>query len=201
MTNRRQAIIWTKADPVHWHINAALGGNELGKLHVKCRSLASEAGNSGMDTELHPTEYLSMSEIPASSAEYVIASQGILRGAITCPCLRYLLRAKLLTWFYIDDSFPTHHSWNAFPSKTAKTFGSTQFSRLNSRTVVPHAKLWPDLIIIITKRATRILIRYGLLSPRNVYEMEPNSLWAAKNVVVFLWPLLLTRINFNPMNK
>ena len=28
-SNRRQAIIWTNADPVHWRIYAALGGDEL----------------------------------------------------------------------------------------------------------------------------------------------------------------------------
>ena len=27
--NRRQAIIWTNADPVHWYIHAAIGGDEL----------------------------------------------------------------------------------------------------------------------------------------------------------------------------
>ena len=27
--NRQQTIIWTNADPIHWHINAALGGDEL----------------------------------------------------------------------------------------------------------------------------------------------------------------------------
>ena len=27
--NRLQAIIWTIADPIHWHIYAALGGDEL----------------------------------------------------------------------------------------------------------------------------------------------------------------------------
>ena len=27
--NRRQAIIWTNADPIHWRIYAALGGDEL----------------------------------------------------------------------------------------------------------------------------------------------------------------------------
>ena len=27
--NRRQAIMWTNADPIHWHIYAALGGDEL----------------------------------------------------------------------------------------------------------------------------------------------------------------------------
>ena len=27
--NRWQAIIWTNADPIHWHIYAALGGDEL----------------------------------------------------------------------------------------------------------------------------------------------------------------------------
>ena len=26
---RRQAIIWTNADPIHWYIYAALGGDEL----------------------------------------------------------------------------------------------------------------------------------------------------------------------------
>ena len=29
MPNRQQAIIWTNADPIHWRIYAALGGNEL----------------------------------------------------------------------------------------------------------------------------------------------------------------------------
>ena len=27
--NSRQAIIWTNADPIHWRIFAALGGDEL----------------------------------------------------------------------------------------------------------------------------------------------------------------------------
>ena len=27
--NYRQAIIWTKADPIHWRIYTALGGDEL----------------------------------------------------------------------------------------------------------------------------------------------------------------------------
>ena len=27
--NRRQAIIWTNADPIHWRIYAVLGGDEL----------------------------------------------------------------------------------------------------------------------------------------------------------------------------
>ena len=27
--NRRQAIIWTNADPIHWHIYVALGGDKL----------------------------------------------------------------------------------------------------------------------------------------------------------------------------
>ena len=27
--NRRQAIIWTNADPIHWIIYAALGGDEF----------------------------------------------------------------------------------------------------------------------------------------------------------------------------
>ena len=31
--NWQQAIIWTNADPVHWHIYAALGGNELIDKH------------------------------------------------------------------------------------------------------------------------------------------------------------------------
>ena len=28
-TNRRQTIIWTNADPIHWRIYAALGGDKL----------------------------------------------------------------------------------------------------------------------------------------------------------------------------
>ena len=30
--NKRQAIIWTNADPVHWHLYTALGGDELSPL-------------------------------------------------------------------------------------------------------------------------------------------------------------------------
>ena len=32
---RRQAIIWTNADPIHWHIYAALGGDELTLIIVR----------------------------------------------------------------------------------------------------------------------------------------------------------------------
>ena len=32
MTNRRQAIIWTNADSIHWRIYAALGEDELTKF-------------------------------------------------------------------------------------------------------------------------------------------------------------------------
>ena len=31
----RQAIIWTNADPIHWHIYAALGGDELIACYFK----------------------------------------------------------------------------------------------------------------------------------------------------------------------
>ena len=33
--NRRQAIIWTNAEWIHWHIYAALGGDELKGFHWK----------------------------------------------------------------------------------------------------------------------------------------------------------------------
>ena len=33
MLNSRQAIIWTNADPIYWHIYAALGGDELRQWH------------------------------------------------------------------------------------------------------------------------------------------------------------------------
>ena len=29
MANRRQAIIWTDADPIQWRLYAALGGDEM----------------------------------------------------------------------------------------------------------------------------------------------------------------------------
>ena len=32
--SRRQAIIWTNADPIHWRIYAALGGDELNEMEV-----------------------------------------------------------------------------------------------------------------------------------------------------------------------
>ena len=32
--NRRQAITWTKAGPVHWCIYGALGGDELNKMEI-----------------------------------------------------------------------------------------------------------------------------------------------------------------------
>ena len=34
--NRRQAIIWTNADPIHWRIKAALGGDELNVDTLLC---------------------------------------------------------------------------------------------------------------------------------------------------------------------
>ena len=34
MPNRRQAIIWTNADPIHWQIYAALGGDELMSITI-----------------------------------------------------------------------------------------------------------------------------------------------------------------------
>ena len=33
--NRRQAIIWTNADPIHWRIYGALGGDELKTAHKR----------------------------------------------------------------------------------------------------------------------------------------------------------------------
>ena len=34
--NRRQAIIWTNADPIIWRIYAALGGDELTEAVAEC---------------------------------------------------------------------------------------------------------------------------------------------------------------------
>ena len=39
--NRRQAIIWTNYDPIHWWIYAALGGDEL----ILARRMMSSHGN------------------------------------------------------------------------------------------------------------------------------------------------------------
>ena len=36
--NRRQTIIWNNADPIHWRIYAALGGDGLKKMHLKTPS-------------------------------------------------------------------------------------------------------------------------------------------------------------------
>ena len=33
--SRQQAIIWINADPIHWHIYAALGGDELRRIMNK----------------------------------------------------------------------------------------------------------------------------------------------------------------------
>ena len=38
--NRRQAITWTNADPVHWRTYAALGGDELSKIGQNRRHFA-----------------------------------------------------------------------------------------------------------------------------------------------------------------
>ena len=35
--NKRQAIIWTNAGPIHWRIYAALGGDELTHYSAKWR--------------------------------------------------------------------------------------------------------------------------------------------------------------------
>ena len=40
--NRRQAIIWSNADPIHWGIYAALGGDELTEFYwilYDCRKI------------------------------------------------------------------------------------------------------------------------------------------------------------------
>ena len=34
--NRQQAIIWTNADPIHWRIYVALGGDELMNMESHC---------------------------------------------------------------------------------------------------------------------------------------------------------------------
>ena len=41
----RQAIIWTHADPIHWRIYAALGGDELMKHHIQGKLNISTAGS------------------------------------------------------------------------------------------------------------------------------------------------------------
>ena len=44
----RQAIIWTNADPVHWHIYAALGGDELTHSGLDLVLIASASGLSSI---------------------------------------------------------------------------------------------------------------------------------------------------------
>ena len=41
--NRRQAIIWTNADPINWRIYATLGGDELTQMFIVsvCKSLST----------------------------------------------------------------------------------------------------------------------------------------------------------------
>ena len=39
---RRQAIIWINADPIHWRIYAALGGDELLQKRCNYSALATE---------------------------------------------------------------------------------------------------------------------------------------------------------------
>ena len=41
---RRQAIIWTNADPVHWRIYAALGGDELTTILVASHNYLTHWG-------------------------------------------------------------------------------------------------------------------------------------------------------------
>ena len=40
--NRRQAIIWTNADQIHWYIYEALGGDELSEHMLSQTSLPKE---------------------------------------------------------------------------------------------------------------------------------------------------------------
>ena len=37
--NRRQAIIWTDADPIHWRIYTALGGDKLMEVYSKIKQM------------------------------------------------------------------------------------------------------------------------------------------------------------------
>ena len=41
--NRRQAIIWTNAEPINWRIYATLGGDELTQMFIVsvCKSLST----------------------------------------------------------------------------------------------------------------------------------------------------------------
>ena len=46
-SNRRQAIIWTNANPIHWRMYAALGGDELQSHKHSTRKLPDKAIGSG----------------------------------------------------------------------------------------------------------------------------------------------------------
>ena len=50
-SNRRQTIIWTNADPTHWRIHAALGGDEF-TLHRRKRYSCSHINSTGLITHI-----------------------------------------------------------------------------------------------------------------------------------------------------
>ena len=77
MPNRRQAIIWINADPIHWRIYAALGGDELKNtsVNVVLHCLAHIVGSNNvlMPNRRRPLRVL-MGRIywPASTTAYCV---------------------------------------------------------------------------------------------------------------------------------
>ena len=72
MTYRRQAIIWTNADPTHWDIYAALGGDELKRPLTGICLLVKDAttwGNVDPDLDRHMAS-LGPSELSTTNIHY-----------------------------------------------------------------------------------------------------------------------------------
>ena len=97
--NRWQAIIWTNADPVHWRLYAALGGDELKTPHIS-----------------------------SLTARYDVSIVSVLENGdhvITTP--HYISRPSLHTMFFQHRSgnWHQHHGWLTLQSGWKTTFTHT----------------------------------------------------------------------------
>ena len=122
MPNKRQAIIWTNADPIDWCIYAALGGDELkimmfrwaiGSILMQCLSNLIIK-----DSELiiwwTQIKHMNVSR-PHQLPSYVMVNTGSGNGLshVLCQAIIYFLSLSYLNqWWLIDLTFRNKCQWN-----------------------------------------------------------------------------------------
>ena len=122
MPNKQQAIIWTNADPIHWLIYAALGGDEL-KTFLGLRTSCDNAGCIHIwmgeckkdETPAHTHRYVHWNTMYEFSKTFhlnvflmLMISQP-LTGPKTARAARYLLAPSFQKLWYLLA--PDFQSW------------------------------------------------------------------------------------------